>query len=540
MTCYTAEPSAVGKDVGVLSVRTVEERSQIGVWVFVTQRKEIYMSSAITVDGGQDSMTLTEQATDYIAERGLDVETAINLGVYTSSQHGTEVIALPYLRDGKTVNHKYKNYLGASNFPSWSQDKGGEKVVWNRDVLLDDSIQHLPVIITEGEWDCIAAVQCGFVRSISVPDGAPSKSIEPERDSVSHKYSYIRDIVELLEDCKEIILCTDGDTNGQVLRDDLAIRLGKTRCKFVSYPKNCKDLNDALKLYGEKGVTETIARAKWFPVDGVYRFDELPEINERPVYNLGMGSLDYHFKLRRGDFTVVTGVPSSGKSTFLNHMMCKLVKNHDMRVCFASFEQAPQTDHLRALRKWWFWEYKNKIAPTHVKYMDESDTTEFNDWLDRHFRVIYPSWEDSVDINWLLEKMSASVVQQDCDVIIIDPFNEMEHNTEGESMTIYIGWFIKNLKRFASKHNVHIVVVAHPRKINKDKDGNVEIPTLYDIEQSAMWYNKADLGMIIHRNNSITAARVAKSRYEDVIGKRGQVLYTYDEETAHFHEYEEV
>ena len=49
----------------------------------------------------------------------------------------------------------------------------------------------------------------------------------------------------------------------------------------------------------------TIERAKWFPVEGVFTFSELPEIDERPVYNLGMGSFDYHFKLRRGDFTVV-------------------------------------------------------------------------------------------------------------------------------------------------------------------------------------------------------------------------------------------
>ena len=126
-------------------------------------------------------------------------------------------------------------------------------------------------------------------------------------------------------------------------------------------------------------------------------------------------------------------------------MMCKLVQSHGMKVCFASFEQAPQTDHLRALRKWWFWEFKKRIAPTHPKYIDESDATEFNQWLDEHFRVIYPSWDDTVDMNWLIEKMSVSVVQQDVDVIIIDPFNEMEHNTEGESMTIYIGWFIKTL-----------------------------------------------------------------------------------------------
>ena len=84
---------------------------------------------------------------------------------------------------------------------------------------------------------------------------------------------------------------------------------------------------------------------------------------------------------------------------------------------------------------------------------------------------------------------------------------------------------------------MHVIVVAHPRKINKDAKGNVELPTLYDIEQSAMWYNKADLGVIIHRRDGVTLARVAKSRYEDIIGKRGDTHFIFDEETAHFNEY---
>ena len=117
----------------------------------------------------------------------------------------------------------------------------------------------------------------------------------------------------------------------------------------------------------------------------------------------------------------------------------------------------------------------------------------------------------AVNIEWLIERLQVAVIQQDCDVLIIDPFNEMEHNTEGESMTLYIGFFIKTLKRFAVKNNIHLIVVAHPRKVNKDKDGNVEIPTLYDIEQSAMWYNKCDLGVIIHRQAGVTMARTAKS-----------------------------
>ena len=131
----------------------------------------------------------------------------------------------------------------------------------------------------------------------------------------------------------------------------------------------------------------------------------------------------------------------------------------------------PQTDHLRALRKWWFWEFKETLLHNPPKYIDESDATEFNQWLDEHFRVIYPSWDDTVDMNWLIRKMSVSVVQQDVDVIIIDPFNEMEHNTEGESMTIYIGWFIKTLKRFAAKSITCMLLWWRtPEKINKDKD----------------------------------------------------------------------
>ena len=55
----------------------------------------------------------------------------------------------------------------------------------------------------------------------------------------------------LIDECKEIILCTDGDVSGQVLRDDLAMRLGKARCKWVSYPDGCKDLNDVLKKFGQ-------------------------------------------------------------------------------------------------------------------------------------------------------------------------------------------------------------------------------------------------------------------------------------------------
>lgn len=489
------------------------------------------MSYATTVDG---EAGLSPEGVKHLQERGLSDTTAKALGVYESSSRSSKCLVFPYLKDGKVVNNKYRTFD-----KKFSTDAGGEQVAWNRQCLQDPTLMKEPLIITEGELDALTAIQCGFKRTVSCPFGAPSQSIDVDRDDVSNKYAFVRDMLPLLEECTEIILAVDGDGNGQVLRDDLAVRLGRTRCKFVQYPKGCKDLNDALMAYGAKGVEATVERAKWFPVEGVFAFSDLPKAEEKPVYELGMGSFDNHFKLRRGDFSVFTGVPSSGKSTFLNHVMCKLAVKHRLRLCFASFEQSPQTDHLRALRKWYLWEFHKQAMPPKWEQVSEDRQNGCASWIDQHFRVIHPSWEDAVNLEWLIERLQVAVIQHDCDVLIIDPFNEMEHNTEGESMTLYIGFFIKTLKRFAVKNNIHLIVVAHPRKVNKDKDGNVEIPTLYDIEQSAMWYNKCDLGVIIHRQAGVTMARTAKSRYEDVIGKRGQVLFTYDEETAHFYEYEE-
>lgn len=490
------------------------------------------MLSVITADGEAGSIVQNQEWVTTLEERGLDVEFLENLGVCVSRHFGSDVITFPYLKDGEVVNHKYRTLD-----KKFSQDKDGKKVVWNRDCLLDETLKGQPIIITEGEFDACAALMAGFARVVSVPDGAPPKPIDIERDDHSQKYSYLRDFISLLDETDSCVIATDGDSNGQVLRDDLSIRIGKARCQFVTYPKNCKDLNDALIHYGERGVTETINRAKWFEVDGVYKFSDLPPIDNKPVFELGMGSFDYQFKIRRGDFSVVTGVPSSGKSTFLNHMMCKLAVAHGMRVCFASFEQMPQTDHLRALRKWFMWEFDKG---SQYDYAREGLKKRCDEWIDAHFRVIHPNWDDTVDIDWLLERLQAAVLQEGCDVVVIDPFNEMEHNTQGESMTLYIGFFIKALKKFAVRYNVHVCVVAHPRKINSDGEGNVEIPTLYDIEQSAMWYNKCDLGLIIHRQDGLTLARTAKSRYEDVIGKRGNTRFIYEEDSAHFYEYQET
>lgn len=435
---------------------------------------------------------------------------------------GGEALAIPFFREGVHVNTKYRTL--DANKRMW-QDAGGVQCFWNEDCLRRDDLLDQPLIITEGELDAQAAIQAGFLRVVSVPGGAPEKPL-PEDTT---KYSFLDEVRKLLvaDRVPEIILAVDGDGPGANLMHDLSMRLGRFRCKFLTYPKRpdetaqedgrrLKDLNEVLHAYGENGVRKTIERAQWLRVDGVYRMGELPPVPDAPIFDIGMPRLRDHYKARLGDIAIWTGIPSHGKSSLVNDLCCNLVKHHGLNVAFASFEQMPQRDHRRNLRTW--------FLGKPVQYASSRELREADDWIDKHFAFMVPSEDDDVTLEWTLDRMEAAAVQHGCKVIVIDPWNEMDHSkSREESLTEYTGRAIKALRRFAKKMMVHLIIVAHPSKQRKDENGQYQVPTLYDISDSAHWYNKADLGVVVHRLETHTLIRVAKSRYHDEIGVPGEV-----------------
>jgi twinkle protein len=449
--------------------------------------------------------------------RGLDPVIAENYGVSVLQKDGIETVCFAYKRNGEVLNNKYRT------FPEkkfW-QD-GGVKLVWNEDCLRDDTLSSQPVIITEGEFDALAAVQCGFPRTISVPDGAPAQQVG-SRDSA--KYDYLDELLPLLKGCNEIIIAADGDAVGANLLHDLSHRLGRARCKWIKYPKDCKDLNDALMKYGDKGVKKTIEKAEWVQVDGVYKMSDLPPPPESVAVSTGMG-IDHRFKPRLGDFVIVTGIPSHGKSTFVNDLCCRLVDGQGWKTAFASFEQHPQLDHKRALMRW-----KTRKLP---RARTQEESQDASKWIDDNFAFIVPSEDDDVTLDWFLDKASTAVVRFGCQIVVVDPWNEMDHiRPKDMSLTEYVGFAIKQFRKFARKHNILLIIVAHPSKL-KPVEGKVPVPTLYDISDSAHWNNKADVGIIVHRNDITTTVRVEKVRYHDIIGKPGDIEMIYDFDTNRF------
>jgi twinkle protein len=272
--------------------------------------------------------------------------------------------------------------------------------------------------------------------------------------------------------------------------------------------------------YGSRGVVETIARAQWMAVDGVYRMSELPPLPVAVPHDTGFPGLAKHFRMRPGDFTVVTGIPSHGKTSVVNDIACRMAMRHKWPVAFASFEQTPQLDLQRNLRTW--------HAASLVKDMTEAEIKLADAWIDERFVFVVPGDDDEVTLAWLLERCSVAVIRYGVMLIVIDPWNEMDHLRPPDmTMTEYVGFAIKEFKKFARKHQVHVIVVAHPAKMKRE-DGKLPMPTLYDISDSAHWYNRPDAGIVVHRaNEQTTIVRVSKSRYHDQIGLPGEIAVRY-------------
>jgi twinkle protein len=260
---------------------------------------------------------------------------------------------------------------------------------------------------------------------------------------------------------------------------------------------------------------------EWLRIEGMYRMSELPPMAEPAAYPLGHAAVDEMIRVRRGDFSVVTGIPNMGKSTWINEMACRLAHRHGGVTAFFSPEQRPQIDHCRALR-WWF-----LGKPPTLWTRDE--VAQADDWIDRHFVFLVPDDEADQDVtlDWVLDAAAASVIRQNAKMIVIDPWNEIEHAVpRDQTLTFYTG---QAIKRFARRFNVHQLVAAHPAKVQKDKrTGEWPVPTLYDISDSAHWYNKPDIGMVVHWVPDRSIIRVGKVRYQGINGQRGDLPVEFD------------
>jgi twinkle protein len=172
--------------------------------------------------------------------------------------------------------------------------------------------------------------------------------------------------------------------------------------------------------------------------------------------------------------------------------------------------------------------------------MSESEAQEALDWIHQHFVFILPEEKDRT-----LEGLIGLIAEVDVDGVIVDPWNELEHRRPAAmTETEYVSHALSKMRHHARLFNQHWWLVAHPTKLQKDKNsGQYLVPTLYDVAGSAHFRNKADFGVVAWRNagddNGPTTIFVQKVRFR-WCGKIGQCDLYFDKVTGRYSERENV
>ena len=248
------------------------------------------------------------------------------------------------------------------------------------------------------------------------------------------------------------------------------------------------------------------------------------------VEALGIPDLDDFFKSKKGEITLLSGIGNYGKSSFLNwYLICRMVKFNEK---FALFSPENNPAH----------EFYHDL----VEILLGSDCTPFNnfrpkkseyeaayDFVSKNIFYVYPK-EIAPTPEYIKERFLELIIKEKVSGCIIDPFNQLtnDYNSAGGRTDKYLETFLSDCTRFAQINSQYFFIVAHPKLMRKDPDGNYPCPDVFDIADGAMWNNKMDNILIYHRPNHqkdptspICELATKKIRRQKQVGKKGTIEF---------------
>ena len=445
---------------------------------------------------------------EWFKTRGISKQTLDDLKVtegpewMPQTQQTENVIKFNYFMGGELTNVKYRD--GRKNFKLF---KGAEKVFYN----IDSIVGFEYCVLVEGEMDVLALHEAGITNAISVPNGATLNS---------NNLDYLDSCIDYFEDKDRIILAVDSDEAGQALQTELIRRLGSEVCYITTF-EDCKDANEYLLKHGKEKLSLRISGAKPVPLENVTTFRDIEgEITDfvengfKPGFQVGLEHFDSIFSTYTGQFITVTGIPSSGKSDFVDQMVVGYNANYGWKTAFASPENVPTYLHAHKLmRKVW------QGMPTKA----DIGSDRWNQVADHCNSNFFHIDMERYTLESVLRKAAELVKRKGIKCLVIDPFNKVrDTECKTEDVNRYTMEYLSKIEIFAKKYDVLVFIVAHPTKMYKDKDGKIEEPTMYNIKGGGEWYDASYHGLLVHRDyeNKTVKCKVLKVKFQN-LGENG-------------------
>ena len=465
---------------------------------------------------------LKSKVTQWFESRGISKQTLIDLNVnegleympQTGKQENT--IQFNYIIGDQLINVKYRD--GRKNFKLY---KGAEKVFYN----INSIIGYDSCVITEGEMDVLAFHEAGIKNAISVPNGA----------TLHHNnLDYLDNCIDYFEDKQKIILAVDTDEPGLALRRELVRRLGAEVCFLVDF-KECKDANEYLTTYGKEKLKQTIDKARAYPLENVTTFKDIEkDVTDfvtngfKPGYQIGLPNFDRIFSTYTGQFITVTGIPSSGKSDFVDQMVVGYNANYNWKTAFASPENAPNYLHAHKLMRKVWGDMPRREDIGGAKWNEVADHVN-----DNFFFIDMEKYT----LESVLRKGAELVKRKGIKCLVIDPFNKVrDRNASSIDVNIYTMEYLTKIESFAKKYDVLVFIVAHPTKMYKNSDGKIEEPNMYNIKGGGEWYDASYHGLLVHRDYEAknTKVKVLKVKFQNLGDNGAECFFTWEPKSGSY------
>lgn len=469
----------------------------------------------------KNSKPLSDEVLTYFIERGISKTATDSLRITESVQFMPQVgkkrrcVDFNYYLDGELVGIKYK-----TRDKLFALKKGSKLTLYNA-----DNIKHSDeVLITEGEMDAAAAITAGYLFASSVPNGAT--------DTPKQNLSWLDDIYEShFANKKKIYIAPDADRPGGYLRDELVRRFGSDRCYIVSYPDECKDLNDVLIKHGKETVLECIKRAKEVPLEAV----ETVASNIESIWSkikdgfdrgwiIGDRKVDKFVSLSNSDLNIIAGYTNQGKSNYVDWYMLRQAEMNGLKFGIVGFEKEPDIHAIELVEK-----LLNvcliERPDQPVDQVDDESIMNALEWINDHFYWVTTS---DIDITpeGICKKGQELVRRRGIDCLILDNISFTQtsksvrdkDDAASHAMNVYRG--------FVKSNRCGMILLAHVRK--PQGEGKLVIPSVYGILGSSQYANKADQVIMVSRlQDDTTRVTVRKMRF-NFRGKTGFIDMDYN------------
>lgn len=381
--------------------------------------------------------------------------------------------------------------------------------------------------------DKLSLWEVGIKNCISVPNGA-------------------NDLNDVFETCGEELkkiekfyIAVDNDEAGKKLEKALINRLGKWKCSRIDF-ENGKDANDELQ-HSVFSLEDCLNNPIDYPVEGTFTaadvWDDILDLyrngEEETIKPKSSNYREFNemFSILMGQLTTVTGIPSSGKSNFIEDYVLNLISDYDdLKASFFSPEHLPMRKHHEVLSE--------KVVGKkfgHSKFserMNEAELEKYKDWSKDKIYLTAPEKGELVDWDWLLERFKEQCFKYGCNIFIIDAFNKVKRKN-GESLA-EIGEILARLTAFVQSYDVHVFLIAHPTKMRKvEGSDKYEIPDLYSVKGSGDFRDQTHNGLAVHRDYETGQVIVKnlKAKFKNQgSGNIGQmVTFSYDLENGRYY-----